>query len=37
MMPEPIPFRAEGPQPLLREVPKGEPYPVAALGPLADA
>lgn len=37
MMPEPVPFKAEGPQPLLREVPKGEPYPVAALGPLAEA
>lgn len=33
-MPEPIPFRAEGPQPLLREVAPSEPFPVAALGPL---
>lgn len=37
MMPEPVPFKVEGPQPLLRDVAKGEPYPVAALGPLADA
>ena len=37
MMSEPIPFRAEGPQPLLREIPPGQPYPVAALGPLAEA
>jgi len=34
---EPIPFQAEGPQPLLREIPQGEPYPVDALGPLSDA
>ena len=34
---KPIPFRAEGPQPLLREIPAGEPYPVAALGPLRGA
>ncbi|WP_290689375.1 MULTISPECIES: YfjI family protein [unclassified Haematobacter] len=34
---EPIPFKAEGPQPLLREIPPGKPYPVAALGPLAAA
>ncbi len=27
-------FRAEGPQPLLREIAPGEPYPVEALGPL---
>jgi len=32
-----IAFLAEGPQPLLREVPSGEPYPVAALGPLCAA
>lgn len=32
--PEPIPFKVEGPQPLLREIPPGEPYPVEALGPL---
>ncbi len=35
--PEPIPFKPEGPQPLLREIPLGEAYPVAALGPLRDA
>src|SRR6056297_781762 len=31
------PFTPEGPQPLLREIPQGEPYPVAALGPLQGA
>ncbi len=31
------PFLAEEPQPLLREIPPGEPYPVHALGPLGDA
>lgn len=31
---EAIPFRSEGPEPLLREIPKGAPYPVGALGPL---
>ncbi|WP_084637919.1 YfjI family protein [Paracoccus sp. J55] len=36
-MPEPIPFTPEGPQPLLREIPAGEAYPVHALGPLCDA
>lgn len=30
-------FTAEGPQPLLREIPPGEPYPVHALGPLRTA
>lgn len=35
--PEPIPFKAEGPQPLVREIPPGQPYPVAALGPLREA
>ena len=25
-MPEPIPFKTEGPQPLLRETPHGEAY-----------
>lgn len=35
--PEPIPFKTEGPQPLLREIPKGEPYPLRALGPLCAA
>lgn len=29
-----VPFAAEGPQPLLREIPRGEDYPIAALGPL---
>ncbi len=33
---EPMPFMTEGPQPLLREIPKGEPYPVDALGPLKE-
>lgn len=27
-------FEAEGPQPLVREIPPGAPYPVSALGPL---
>lgn len=31
------PFTAEGPQPLMREIPPGEPYPVHALGPLRAA
>lgn len=35
--PEPIPFKAEGPQPLMREIPPGAPYPVAHLGPLRAA
>lgn len=30
-------FTTEGPQPLLREIPPGQPYPVEALGPLRDA
>jgi hypothetical protein len=34
---KPIPFKTEGPQPLLREIPPGEAYPVAALGPLRAA
>jgi len=34
---ESTPFKAEGPQPLLREIPQGEPYPVEALGPLREA
>lgn len=33
----PKPFKTEGPQPLLREIPKGEVYPVDALGPLTEA
>ncbi|MDO5643077.1 MAG: YfjI family protein [Paracoccus sp. (in: a-proteobacteria)] len=36
-MPEPIPFKTEGPQPLLRPIPPGKPYPVEALGPLQAA
>lgn len=36
-IPEPVPFKIEGPQPLLREIPAGEAYPVHALGPLAAA
>lgn len=36
-MPETIPFITEGPQPLLREIPPGEAYPVHALGPLQAA
>ena len=35
--PEPIPFKTEGPQPLLRETPQGAAYPVHALGPLQKA
>ncbi|MFX0546506.1 YfjI family protein [Roseovarius sp. S1116L3] len=35
--PNPIPFKAEGPQPLLRAIPEGEAYPVVALGPLQGA
>ena len=30
-------YKAEGPQPLMREIPPGEPYPVEALGPLRAA
>ncbi|QEE36463.1 DUF3987 domain-containing protein [Octadecabacter sp. SW4] len=30
-------FKAEGPQPLLRTIPEGAPYPVHALGPLREA
>ncbi|MEX0349856.1 MAG: YfjI family protein [Paracoccaceae bacterium] len=33
----PIPYQPEGPQPLLREIPPGDPYPVDALGPLKGA
>ena len=29
-----IPFVSEGPQPLIRETPAGQPYPIEALGPL---
>lgn len=35
--PQEIVYRPEGPQPLLREIPKGQPYPVQALGPLREA
>ncbi|MFH3479240.1 YfjI family protein [Xanthobacter variabilis] len=35
--PAPIPFKAEGPQPLVRDIPSGQPYPTEALGPLQDA
>ncbi len=31
------PYIDEGPQPLVREIPRGDPYPVAALGPLRAA
>lgn len=33
----PTPYQAEGPQPLIGEVPEGQPYPVDALGPLQPA
>lgn len=36
-MPEPIPFKSEGPQPLLRRIPSGADYPAQALGPLRQA
>ena len=36
-VPEPIPFKAEGPQPLIREIPSAAPYPEDALGPLQEA
>ena len=32
-----IPFVSEGPQPLIREIPSGQPYPIQALGPLRAA
>jgi hypothetical protein len=31
--PQETPFHGEGPQPLMRDIPPGAPYPVAALGP----
>lgn len=34
---KPKPFMAEGPQPLVREIPPGDAYPVHALGPLREA
>lgn len=37
MHPQETPFRGEGPQPLLRAIPPGAPYPVEALGPLVEA
>lgn len=36
-IPEPVPFMAEEPQPLLREIPPGQLFPVEALGPLRGA
>lgn len=33
----PTPFKAEGPQPLVRTIAQGAPYPIHALGPLRDA
>lgn len=35
--PEPIPFKSEGPEPLVREIPAGQAYPIEALGALRDA
>ena len=35
--PQPTQFTPEGPQPLVREIPAGAAYPVAALGPLRPA
>ena len=32
-----ITFVSEGPQPLIREIPAGQPYPIEALGPLRAA
>lgn len=34
---KPTPYIDEGPQPLVREIPRGDPYPVHALGPLQAA
>ena len=34
--PAEVPFIAQGPQPLYRELPVGDPYPVDMLGPLAE-
>lgn len=36
-IPEPIPFKTEGPQPLMREIAPGPDYPSEALGPLRAA
>jgi hypothetical protein len=35
--PAEITYLPEGPQPLVREIPMGEPYPITALGPLQEA
>lgn len=35
--PEPIPFKPEGPQPLVREIARGAAYPYQSLGPLRAA
>lgn len=32
-----VPRTPEGPRPLLRPIPPGQPYPVRALGPLREA
>ena len=37
VLPTPIPFQPEGPEPLLRGIADGAEYPVQALGPLVDA
>lgn len=34
---DPFPFASEGPRPLVRQIPEGQPYPVEALGPLRSA
>lgn len=34
---QPTPYVEEGPQPLVREIPRGEAYPIHALGPLREA
>jgi len=34
---KPVPFQAEGPQPMLRDLPSAARYPVEALGPLREA
>lgn len=36
-LPQEIPYRPEGPQPLVRSIAAGDPYPVQALGPLRAA
>lgn len=37
LKPTEIPYLPEDPQPLIRAIPQGEPYPVTALGPLQEA